>query len=129
MTFSKVIFPWILSNFLAFGGLLILGYLSKISNILTAALLPWLIFSRDGPRFVKLNPAINTLKKTTKTSPGVYLSTMISMGQLSAAIIHFDPYQNPRAYDASMTKKMSPIPAPALIDAGTTWEWDSFKHD
>ena len=99
---------------------MIYGILSKISNILAPALLPRVIFSKDGPRFVKLNPAINTLKNTTKAYPGVYLSTIISRGQFSAPITHLDPYQNPRAYAANITKKIKPIPAPALRADGTT---------
>ncbi len=67
-----------------------------------------------------MKPAINTLKNTTKTYPGVYLSTIISIGQFSAPITHLDPYQNPSAYDASITAKIDPIPAPALRDDETT---------
>ena len=108
---------------MAFGLFLIYGSLSKILNILAAAILPIAIFYRDGPTFVKLNPAIKTLKNTTKTFPAVYLFTVIETGQLCAPITHLEPYQNPRAYDANRTKKTDAIPEDALKADETILSW------
>jgi hypothetical protein len=51
-----------------------------------------------------LKPDINTLKNTTKTLPAVYVCLDILDGQSLVFNMHFEPYQNPNEYDASIQK-------------------------
>lgn len=50
------------------------------------------------------------LKNTTKTLPAVYFCLLIDYGQSFVLRMHFDPYQNPNEYDASMQKNNRAIP-------------------
>ena len=113
LTFSNLNTPLKVEGVTSFSGDFTNGSLSIILKILTAATLPYDIFLIDGVSWLKLKPAIRILKKTIKTSPGLYFSSPFKWeGQTSVSSVQWEPYQKPNEYDAKIEKKSRPIPMP-----------------